>query len=148
MFAPRPERVAAELTRVCRSGGRIVMGNWTPDSFTGQGFRLAAQYVPPPPGLPPSVLWGDEATVRERLREGISKLELHRRTATFRLPSRSSGRVHRRYMGPDHRLFEALDAAGQEAYRRILKPWKANNQATDGTLLVPSDFLEVIATRA
>src|SRR5437867_5852819 len=75
MFAPRPERVAAEFKRVCRSGGRIAMGNWTPDSFAGQTYEMTSKYVPPPPGMMPPVLWGDEATVRDRLRDGISKLE-------------------------------------------------------------------------
>src|SRR5215467_1447925 len=38
MFAPRPERVAAELTRVCRPSGMIAMANWTPTGFVGQMF--------------------------------------------------------------------------------------------------------------
>ena len=151
MFAPRPERVASELTRVCRSGGRIVMASWTPESFTGRSFQLASKYVPPPPGLPPPILWGDEATVRERLRDGIANIEMHRRVATFRLPFGESEVVdyYRRYSGPTIRTFEALDAAGQAAYRKEYEAlWKANNRATDGTLEVPSEYLEIIATRA
>ena len=151
MFAPRPERVAAELTRVCRSGGRIAMGNWTPDSFAGQSYRMTAKYLPPPPGLAPPVLWGDEATVRQRLSDGISKLETNRRTATFHLPFTEAEAVehYRRYFGPTIRTFEALDPARQEAYRKEYEAlWKANNTATDGTIVLPSTFLEVIATRA
>jgi len=127
------------------------MANWTPDSFAGQSFRLSSRYVPPPQGVPPPTLWGDEATVRERLRQGISKLECHRRIATFRLPFSESEVVdyYRRYFGPTIRLFEALDAAQQQAYRKDFEAlWKANNRATDGTLSVPTEFLEVIATRA
>jgi len=151
MFAPRPERVAAELTRVCRSGGRIVMANWTPESFAGQTFRLTSKYVPPPTGVPPPVWWGDETKVRERLRDGIAKIETHRRIARFRLPFGVSEVVdyYRRYMGPTIRTFEALDAAGQEAYRKEYEAlWAANNEATDGTIDVPTEFLEIIATRA
>src|ERR687893_2047597 len=48
MFAPRPERVAAELVRVCRPGGRIVMGNWTPGGFVGRMFKVIGRHVPPP----------------------------------------------------------------------------------------------------
>ena len=51
MFAPRPEVVASELIRVCRPGGLIAMGNWTPAGFVGQMFKISSRHVPPPPGL-------------------------------------------------------------------------------------------------
>src|SRR5207248_1678273 len=41
MFAPRPDRVASELVRVCRSGGTIAMANWTPTSLAGKLFALS-----------------------------------------------------------------------------------------------------------
>jgi hypothetical protein len=151
MFAPRPELVASELTRVTKPGGRIVMGNWTPSSFAGQQFKLATKYVPPPPGMTPPVLWGDEKTVRERLSNGISKLEIEPRTAVMALPMSVPEVVEhfRKYFGPTSRTFEALDEAGQAAYRRDLEAlWRQNNRATDGTVAVESEFLEVIATRA
>ena len=43
MFAPRPEVVAAELLRVCRPGGLIAMGNWTPEGFVGQMFKITCR---------------------------------------------------------------------------------------------------------
>src|SRR5262244_4293496 len=73
MFAPRPDLVAAELTRVCRPGGIIAMANWTPGGFIGQMFKTIARHIAPS-GMPSPVLWGDEATVRSRLQEGISAL--------------------------------------------------------------------------
>jgi ubiquinone/menaquinone biosynthesis C-methylase UbiE len=76
MFAPRPERAAAELVRVCRPGGQIAMANWTPRGFIGQMFKVTATHVPLPPGMPGPVLWGDETIVRERLREGVAELKL------------------------------------------------------------------------
>ena len=63
MFAPRPEKAAQELTRVCRTGGRIALANWTPTGFIGQVFKTIAAHVPPPPLMPSPVLWGDEETV-------------------------------------------------------------------------------------
>ena len=151
MFAPRPDLTASELKRVCRSGGRILMGNWTPQGFVGQTFQIGAQHVPPPPGVPPPVQWGDEAIVRERFREGISALEIKRVMATFALPFDEAGAVDhfRKYFGPTQRAFEALDPAGQEAYRRDLEAnWKKFNQATDGTTRIEGELLEVVATRA
>src|SRR5438067_886135 len=70
MFAPRPERVASELLRVCRPGGMIAMGNWTPSGFVGKMFALNAKHVPPPPGIPTPSLWGEESVVRSRFGEG------------------------------------------------------------------------------
>ena len=75
MFAPRPDLVAAELTRVCRPGGMIAMANWTPGGFIGQMFKAISRHIAPS-GMPSPVLWGDEATVRDRLREGIADLKL------------------------------------------------------------------------
>ena len=86
MFAPRPERVAAELVRVCRPGGRIVMGNWTPEGFVGRMFKIIGKHVPPPPLMPSPLLWGDEATVRERLQDGVAELHLTERRYPFHYP--------------------------------------------------------------
>jgi hypothetical protein len=66
MFAPRPDVVASELCRVCRPGGEIAMVNWTPTGFIGELFKVTGKHVAPPAGVPSPLLWGDEATVRER----------------------------------------------------------------------------------
>src|SRR6266446_4160495 len=74
MFAPRPDRVAAELARVCKPGGLIAMANWTPEGFVGKSFQVTTEMVPPPTGLPAPALWGNEQVVRQRFAHGISKL--------------------------------------------------------------------------
>src|SRR5438270_10266204 len=110
MFAPRPERVAAELIRVCKPGGLIAMANWTPTGFVGKSFEVTAKLVPPPPGIPAPVLWGDEATVRQRLSQGISKLTLTRQNAKFRFPfsPRAVVGCFRQYFGPTQTAFARL----------------------------------------
>ena len=57
MFAPRPDLVAAELTRVCRPGGIIAMANWTPGGFVGQMFKTIGRHIAPS-GMPSPVQWG------------------------------------------------------------------------------------------
>ena len=152
MFAPRPERVAAELVRVCRPGGRILMVNWTPNSFVGGMFRTISQHVPPPPGVPPAGLWGDEATVRERFNNGVSDLKLTLRLYPqwhypFSVPEVVA--FFRQNYGPTQRAFAALDAAGQEALQRDLETnFRAFNRATDGTVTLEGEYLEVVAVRA
>jgi SAM-dependent methyltransferase len=151
MFAPRPELVAAELKRVCRPGGFIAMANWTPSGFVGQMFKTMSSHVPPPPGMPSPVLWGVGETVRERLGEGISKLDMKPQILKFAYPFSPAETVEhfRLYYGPTQKAFGTLDETKQAALRKDLEQlWTASNQATDGTTLVDSEFLEIIAVRA
>ncbi|PWT87735.1 MAG: SAM-dependent methyltransferase [Blastocatellia bacterium] len=151
MFAPRPQLVAAELLRVCKSGGRIAMANWTPSGFVGQMFKATASHVPPPAGMPSPVLWGVEATVRERLASRITNLEMQPRNITFRFPIPPADVVEhfRLYYGPTQKAFGVLEENGRAALRRDLeKLWADNNLATDGCTEVESEYLEVIATKS
>ena len=150
MFAPRPELVAAELKRVCRPGGVIAMANWTPTGFIGKMFKTVSSHVPPPPGMPAPVLWGVEETVRERLGEGISKLELNRRNLRWVFPFSPAEVVEhfRLYYGPAQKAFGALDEDKKTALRQDLEQlYTAGNVATDDTTVVDAEYLEVIATR-
>ena len=151
MFAPRPDRTAAELTRVCRPGGRIVMANWTPNHFVGQMFKTGSKHVPPPPGIQPPVLWGDEETVKTRLGDGISDLKMVRTPIDFKFPYPPEQVVElfREYFGPTKMAFASLDADGQVALKKdLVDLWEQNNRATDGTTDVESEYLEVTATKA
>ena len=151
MFAPRPERVAAELLRVCRPGGRIVMGNWTPGGFIGQMFKLTGSHVPPPAGMPSPVLWGDEATVQARFASGLSALTLTRRLYAVHYPFPPADVVafFQQFYGPTNRAFAALDDAGQAALRRDLEAhWASANQGGSKETRIDAEYLEVTGTRA
>lgn len=149
MFAPRPEIVAAELKRVCRSGGMIAMANWTPTGFIGQMFKLTGKHVPPP-NMPSPVLWGDETAVQERLKDGIADLKMTRQKVTFKFPFSPIETVEyfRTYYGPTQMAFRSLDDGGQAALRHDLEElWTEGNRAADGTTEVESEYLDVIAVR-
>ena len=151
MFAPRPELVASELKRVCRPGGTIAMANWTPSGFIGQMFKTTSSHVPPPPGMTSPVLWGVEETVRERLGEGISKLDTKLQKITWVFPFSPAEVVEhfRLYYGPTQKAFGALDEEKQAALRKDLEQlWATHNQATDGTTRLEAEYLEVVAQRA
>lgn len=150
MFAPRPERVSAELVRVCRPAGAIAMANWTPTGFIGQMFKTTGKHVAPPPNMPSPLLWGDEATVRERLGEGVSEIYFERRFISFHFPLDVKETIEfwREFYGPTHKAFAALDAEGQTALRRDLEQlWAENNLSDDGTTHVKSEYLAVTAIR-
>lgn len=149
MFAPQPQLVAEEMARVCRSGGRLAMANWTPSGFIGQMFKVTGWHVSPPP-MPSPLLWGDEAMVSERLQNHFAAPQLRRRTLRMDLPMSPPEAVEyfRAWYGPTHRAFAALDEAGQAALRHDLNQlWTEHNQATDGTTSINAEYLEVTATR-
>jgi SAM-dependent methyltransferase len=149
MFAPRPERVAAELLRVCRPGGRIVMGNWTPEGFNGHMFRTIGRYAPPPP-MPSPLLWGHEPTIRERLNDGVVDLRVTRRQYPFEYPFDPAGVVafFRDHYGPLVRAFASLDDDGREGLRDDLERlWTEHNRSDEGTSF-SSEYVEVVAVRA
>ena len=151
MFAPRPELVAAELKRVCRPGGLIAMANWTPSGFIGQMFKTTSAHFPPPPGMASPVLWGVEETVRERLGEGISKLETKLQKTTWVFPFSPAEVVEhfRLYYGPAQKAFGFLGEEKGAALRKELEElYTTHNQATDGTTRVEAEYLEVVARRA
>jgi ubiquinone/menaquinone biosynthesis C-methylase UbiE len=151
MFAPRPERVAAELLRVCRSGGRIVMANWTANGIVGRLFKTMAKHVPPPANMASPLLWGDEAVVRERFGAGTKELTMTKRLYPFhyQLSPTAVVEFYRCYYGPTNRAFAALDTIGQARLRMDLEQlWSEHNNATDGTTRYLAEYLEVVAIRA
>lgn len=150
MFAPRPDVVAAELKRVCRSGGTIRMANWTPEGHVGQMFKIIGKHVPPSPLMASPPKWGDEATLRERLADGTTSIVTEKRRYPMIYPFGPAEVVQFfiDYYGPTNRAYAALDAAGQAAMRADLEAlWTANNTATDGTTLVMAEYLDVTAVR-
>ncbi|MFO0776149.1 MAG: class I SAM-dependent methyltransferase [Nitrospira sp.] len=150
MFAPRPDHVAKELLRVCVPGGTIAMANWTSQGFVGQLFKTVSKFIAPS-GMPAPVLWGDEATVRERLGQGLSELSLTRRQYLFDYPFPPSEVVEffRLYYGPTNRAFASLDADGQAQLRQELETlWAVHNRAGVDCTTVLAEYLDVIGIRA
>jgi len=149
MFAPRPDLVATELTRVCVTGGTIAMANWTAEGFVGKMFRAVAKYIAPS-GMPSPLLWGDETIVRERFGLEVCDLKLKRRHYTFDYPFPPSDVVNffRLYYGPVNRAFASLDRAGRKSLHQELEAiWSEHNRGRDGFTLVAAEYLEVIASR-
>jgi SAM-dependent methyltransferase len=151
MFAAHPERAAAELLRVTRPGGRIAMANWTPQSFVGQMLRATVAYVPPPPGMPSPLLWGDPNVVRERLGAGTTELRFEKHMMVFDLPfePEETVRLFRTWYGPTVRAFAALDEERQRGlFTDLVGLWSEHNTAGANATRVESEYLQVIAVRA
>ena len=149
MFAPNQEQAASELLRVCRSGGKIGLTNWTPSSFIGDVFRCIGKYIPPAPGLKSGALWGTEERLRELFGEGIASLQATTRTFMFRYRSAAHWmEIFSTYYGPIVTALQSLDTAGQQGLSQELIGWlEKYNIAKDGTLVVPSEYLEAVAVK-
>jgi ubiquinone/menaquinone biosynthesis C-methylase UbiE len=149
MFTPNQEKAAAELARVCKSGGSIGLANWTPDSFIGQVFKTIGKYIPPAPGTKSPALWGTHARITELFSDSAHKITTVSRTFNFRYCSPAHWiDVFRTYYGPMNKAFAALDAWKQADFNRdLMALLHSRNRSGDGTLVVPSEYLEVLITR-
>jgi ubiquinone/menaquinone biosynthesis C-methylase UbiE len=147
MFTPKPEQAAAELVRVCRPGGRIGLANWSPEGFVGHMFKIVGQHLPPPAGVPSPLAWGTQDRLRE-LFGPTARLDIARRQFQFRFRSAAEFvEKFRTYYGPLVRTWDSLDSNGRQSlHDQLVALAAAANRDAGGTLIVPSDYLEVIVT--
>jgi ubiquinone/menaquinone biosynthesis C-methylase UbiE len=148
MFTPDQQQAARELLRVCRPGGKIGLANWTPDSFIGQLFKTIGKHVPPPAGVKSPALWGSKPHL-DGLFGSQATIAATQRQFTFRYRSPAHWlEVFGTYYGPVFKALGALEGERREALENDLRALLDGfNEATDGTLVVPSDYLEVVVVR-
>jgi ubiquinone/menaquinone biosynthesis C-methylase UbiE len=146
MFTPDQARAASELLRVTRPGGRIGLANWTPASFVGQMFRTIGRYVPPQPGVKPPAAWGTRERVDELFGCAATVLQATTRSFDFRYRSPEHFlEVFRSFYGPMAKTYAALDPERQAALTcDLLDLLERGNRSGDGTLVLPSEYLEVV----
>jgi ubiquinone/menaquinone biosynthesis C-methylase UbiE len=149
MFTPDHARPAREMLRVVRSGGRIGLANWTPEGFIGQLFRIVGAFLPPPAGLRSPALWGTESHIVELFGAHAMDIKTQRKHFNFRYRSAEHWvQVFRDYYGPIHKAFAALHGAEQERFEAwIIELLERLNVDAGRSLVVPSEYLEVVITR-
>jgi ubiquinone/menaquinone biosynthesis C-methylase UbiE len=149
MFTPDQDKAATEMARVCKPGGKIGLANWTPESFIGQLFKTIGKYVPPAPGVKSPALWGTKARLDELFGNTAQEIRTTSREFVFRYRSPAHWiDVFRTYYGPMNKTFGALDAKMQAAFTQdLLALIDSRNRSGDGTLVLPSEYLEVVIDR-
>ncbi len=149
MFTPDQDRAAAELVRVCRPGGKIGLANWTPEGFIGQLFKTIGKHLPPPAGVKSPALWGTRARLAEMFEPHASSVKCAQRNFVFRYRSAEHWLdVFKSYYGPLLKAFAALPPAAQAALESDLKALiQQFNRSGDDTMVVPSEYLEIVITR-
>ena len=150
MFAPDHPRSTGEMLRVLRRGGRIGLASWTPRSFIGRLFKVIGAHLPPPAGLQSPLLWGSESHLAQLVGAAARDIRCERRLFHFRYRSAAHWlEVFRDFYGPTHKAFAALDAAGREALASdITVLLEEMNTAGADSLVVPSEYLEAVITKA
>jgi len=149
MFTADQDQAAAELVRVCKPGGKIGLANWTPDGFIGQLFKTIGKYMPPPAGVKSPALWGTGARITEFFGAQASSIQLEQRDFVFRYRSAQHWLdVFKSYYGPLLKTFGALDPETRTALTDdLFELIKRFNRSGDKTMVVPSEYLEVVVTR-
>jgi ubiquinone/menaquinone biosynthesis C-methylase UbiE len=149
MFTPNQDQAASELMRVCKSGGQIGLANWTPDGFIGHMFKTIAKYLPPPAAAKSPLLWGTRNRLTELFEPAASWIKTESRYFNFRYRSANHFlEVFKTYYGPMLKAFSALEPAQQARLENDLCDLIARlNKAKDGTMMVPSEYLEVIIAK-
>jgi ubiquinone/menaquinone biosynthesis C-methylase UbiE len=150
MFTPDQQRAAHELARVCKPGGKIGLANWTPESFIGQVFKTIGQYIPPAPGMKSPALWGTKARLEELFDGRARSISATSREFTFRYTSPAHFMdVFRTYYGPMNKAFAALEGERQAAFiRDLMALIESRNRSGDATLVLPSEYLEIVVERS
>ena len=149
MFTPNQDKAASELARVCKPGGRIGLANWTPESFIGQLFKTIGKYIPPAPGVKSPALWGTKTRLEELFGQTAQEIRTTQREFVFRYRSPAHWiEVFRTYYGPMNKTFGALDAGKEAAFTQDLLTFMGSrNRSSDRTLVLPSEYLEVVIER-
>jgi ubiquinone/menaquinone biosynthesis C-methylase UbiE len=148
MFTPNQDKAAAEMLRVCSRGGKIGLANWTPTGFIGQVFKTIGKHLPPPAVKSPA-LWGTRERIAELFEQDAASIATTTRSFVFRYHSPAHWlHVFKTYYGPLLKAFAALDAHSQALLENDLIELVARfNHAGDESMVVPSDYLEVVITR-
>lgn len=148
MFTADQDRAARELVRVCRRGGKIGLANWTPEGFIGQLFKTIGKHVPPPPGAKSPALWGSRERITALFEPHASSIKASQRNFVFRYRSPDHWlEIFRTYYGPVLKAFMALEPAGQAALEHDLRALIDQfNRSEDTSMVVPSEYLEIVIT--
>jgi ubiquinone/menaquinone biosynthesis C-methylase UbiE len=149
MFTADQDKAATELLRVCKPGGKVGLANWTPEGFIGRLFKTLGKHLPPPAGVKSPALWGTRARLNEMFGAQASEINAEPRTFVFRYRSPQHWLdVFKTFYGPMLKAFAALNANAQAALTRdVLALVDEFNRAGDGTMAVPSEYLEVVITK-
>jgi ubiquinone/menaquinone biosynthesis C-methylase UbiE len=153
MFAPDQQRVAEEVARVTRPGGRVAIQAWTQEGGVGRMFRVVSRYVPPPPGVPSPFGWGDEEKVKSLLGPSFGDYRFeHYDCPEYTDTPEELAELFIGQYGPTNRAYQALTEKNNgeaEAFRRdMIELYRGYVTPADGKVRWGREYIITLATRA
>jgi hypothetical protein len=110
---------------------------------------VLGKYLPPPAGSKSPLLWGSRAHISEMFGAVALSIRTEPRIFAFRYRSPEHFvEVFKNYYGPMLKAFAALDETNQRGLGNdLLTLIGRMNRAEDGTMVVPSEYLEIVITK-
>lgn len=155
MFAANPALAAAEIRRVLRPGGRVVLAVWGPrerNPWLGLLFDAVADQLGhpvPPPGMPGPFALSDADKLAEMLRgTGLDKVTVEEMAAPTRAGSFDAWRTRTAALaGPLASILAAMPDDGRRALWDRLRDDVRPYQEPDGSVELPGVTLLATAYR-
>lgn len=149
MFAPDHERTASEMLRVVRPGGTIALASWTPTGFIGRMFDVIGNHVAQPAGVRSPMLWGSEDHLVDLFGAATVDTTSTEQTQSFRFTSPDEFvEFFRRWYGPTHKAFAALDADAQLRLHADLVhlAQRSDTNRDGGSITIQAEYLQTVMT--
>ena len=145
MFAANQAEAAAELARVCRSGGRLVLATWAPDGAVAKFFGVIARYSDAPPPRSSPLAWGNPPYVKQLLGDSF-ELEFEHGVSTTTAGSRTFGSGTRAGFGRLRQLVESLPLDRVQQLKRDVDVYH-RHYAVPAGLHVKREYLITLGRR-
>ncbi len=147
IFAPDHRRVAAELARVLRPGGKLALTAWTADGTIGEFFRLIDRYAPPPAeGAGSSISWGDPSYCEQLLGDAFELEFSHHDVPWVGESAEDLYNEMAEAFGPIIVLLRTLSGEDAAAFRGEMIELFGRLETEEGVVL-PRPFLLVLGTK-
>ena len=150
MFAADQKKVANELARVTRRGGRVAIQAWTHDGGVGRMFKVTNIYFPLPTGVPSPFEWSDEVKVKSLLGSSFEDYQFERYDCSEYAdrPEQIVDLFIEQYR-PTHRVYHALAPEMAAEFRSdLIQLYRGYVAQANGKVRRALEYIITLSTRA
>ena len=149
MFTPNQDKAARRITARVQAEGPDRARQLDAGRLHRPGVQDARQASAAAAGAKSPAMWGTRARLTEMFDAGAASIKAESRLFNFRYRSAEHFLdVFKTFYGPVLKAFAALEPAKQEELHNDLHALIVRmNRATNGSMVVPSEYLEVVITK-